>query len=670
MTESFATKCLSPLELYIFKSVFKAHASTSSGVAYWTQATLSEFLELPDHPSLPIAHVIFQLASYIGAFPFPSQAPAILTNDALLRVVVVLTGRHSKVLRGGRRLWEREIWRGLAVFDRGLEEQNDQFREETSGPRDPNLTQSNQTAPGYTVDRAEDHDENEEDDDDELYLAAFDAMDATDVFKYGETVNIEHAMIPTDNFLTLVGFLLLIASLTPQEPLSTYAAQLDDERLQDIRDNAHSILSSFGVERNPGISYRTFRKVISSTLPHLLDSIQPLFEHFLFSSDFDLHKKQKDSVSSISELPEQPKPKQLPQRPIMPSPCGDLLTYATLSHLSFILAPSIIIRNLTLLYSGAEDGFSMPTFQNSVFNWSSPTLLLVSGSIINVSTSTGQERSFVESLPYRRFKPSTSLSQRVIYGAYIPVPWKQTHKSGFGTKETVLFQLYPQHDVFSASPAHSSYIYFNRHPSTHTGIGFGSPLPEQNQSSSAQGSSMVRRSSTFDSEKVPLGPVSLHMDDSLTYAAFTHEARSRGAGAFEPSHLPASCRLAPSSSLPGSADAAAALAQPTLLASRVTSPPTTPTFRTGSPLRGGGAAVPLAAPLADWQDVFEIEGLEVYGLGGDEVVEEQKRVRRWEETEAERRRGIQMRTGDVDADRELLTLAGLIGEGRSGGSMG
>src|SRR5258708_2583695 len=109
LTESFATKCLTPLELYIFKTVFKAHATTSSGVTYWTQSTLTEFLGLPDHPGLPIAHVIFQLAGYIGAFPFPSQAPAILTNDALLRVVVVMTGRHTKVLRGDRRTWEREI---------------------------------------------------------------------------------------------------------------------------------------------------------------------------------------------------------------------------------------------------------------------------------------------------------------------------------------------------------------------------------------------------------------------------------------------------------------------------------------------------------------------------------------------------------------------------------
>jgi len=74
--------------------------------------------------------------------------------------------------------------------------------------------------------------------------------------------------------------------------------------------------------------------------------------------------------------------------------------------------------------------------------------------------------------------------------------------------------------------------------------------------------------------------------------------------------------------------------------------------------------------LRDWQDVFEIEALEVYGLGGVEIAEEQERARIWEAREVERRRAVQLKTGDIDADRELLKLAGLISDDRSGGSMG
>jgi hypothetical protein len=65
-----------------------------------------------------------------------------------------------------------------------------------------------------------------------------------------------------------------------------------------------------------------------------------------------------------------------------------------------------------------------------------------------------------------------------------------------------------------------------------------------------------------------------------------------------------------------------------------------------------------------------IDALEVWGHGGAEEAEEQKRAWAWEEREAEARRRINLGTGDIDADRELLKMAGLIGADRSGGSMG
>ena len=122
------------------------------------------------------------------------------------------------------------------------------------------------------------------------------------------------------------------------------------------------------------------------------------------------------------------------------------------------------------------------------------------------------------------------------------------------------------------------------------------------------------------------------MDDSLTYAAFTHDSRG-GGGAFAPSTLPSSCRLAPA---------------PRDRPAEAPSPP---------------------KPQRDWQDVFEVDQVEVYGLGGEDVLDAQRRAWQWEDREAERRRGLQLRTGDVEADRELLKMAGLVGEGRSGGSM-
>ena len=119
-------------------------------------------------------------------------------------------------------------------------------------------------------------------------------------------------------------------------------------------------------------------------------------------------------------------------------------------------------------------------------------------------------------------------------------------------------------------------------------------------------------------EQLPLGPVSLHIDDALEFGVFTHLAS--GGGSFHTSKLPKDAR-------PGSTN-------------------------------------------GNWQDRFEIDAIEVWGVGGKNEAEEQRKAWLWEEQEAERRRRVNLGTGDVEADRELLKMAGLIrDEGRSGGSI-
>ncbi|KAK4452126.1 restriction of telomere capping protein 5 [Podospora aff. communis PSN243] len=114
-----------------------------------------------------------------------------------------------------------------------------------------------------------------------------------------------------------------------------------------------------------------------------------------------------------------------------------------------------------------------------------------------------------------------------------------------------------------------------------------------------------RRSST-----IALGTVSLVLDSSFEFGCFTHDYTSRG-GAFQP-----------------------------------------------SPVRD-----------FDFQERFEIESLEVWGCGGDEEAKHQAEHWAWEAREAEARRRINLGTGDIEADRALLEMAGLIGQNRSGGSI-
>ncbi|RDA93226.1 hypothetical protein CP533_6502 [Ophiocordyceps camponoti-saundersi (nom. inval.)] len=83
----------------------------------------------------------------------------------------------------------------------------------------------------------------------------------------------------------------------------------------------------------------------------------------------------------------------------------------------------------------------------------------------------------------------------------------------------------------------------------------------------------------------------------------------------------------------------------------------------------GGAFHTSLVRRYDFQDRFQIEKLEVWGCGGDDEAKAQAQRWAWEAREAEARRRVNL-GGSVEADRALLELAGLVGNNRSGGSMG
>ncbi|EDU50397.1 TLDc domain containing protein 2 [Pyrenophora tritici-repentis Pt-1C-BFP] len=606
IAQRFAQKSFTPLELYCFNCVFRSLADTESGVHYWSETTLCRFLELPD--ALGVGSVIFQMASYLGAFPLPSQAPAILTYEALLKVVTILTERYGAVVKKrGREIWLREIYRSLAIYDKGIRSSLEDKEKEKEKDVPAPVSSGNM---GFAVDAPDDGDEGDEDEDDELVLAALDSMDAIDAFKHGEQSNVHHSIIPTDNFLKLVELLLLIAPIDAQQSLSTLAPDLSDTRVAELRRAAHVIISSFGVENHPGVTYRTFNAVISTCLPYLFNGLNPLFEHFLFAKDMDLSKRKGGPNSPTKESKPVIPPPKAQSEPILREP-GEILNLTILSQLSFFLKGSDLFRRLRPLYSGNTHGFSMGSFEKQVFNWRAPTILLVKGRLLPTTPSTTRERALQDMLPPKRHPSSItpdslSSNQTLIYGAYISSQWKHTGKTCFGDASTTLFQLSPTHDVFTASAFSHDYTYFSKSPTTPAGLGLGTPIPTQSAS----------HSSHSHSHSHPVfrpGPVSLHLDDALEFAVFTHLAE--GGGSFLPSKLPA---------------------------------------RKGS----------------DWQDRFEIESLEVWGCGGDEVAEEQRRTWAWEEREAEARRRVNLGTGDQEMDRELLKMAGVISGDRSGGSMG
>lgn len=544
---------------------------------YLKEDTIARFLEVPD--ALGASPVLFQIASFIGAFPFLQDSPTILGLEQMVMVVTLLTGRYQRVLAGGAKSRAKLLFKSMAIYDR--------------------QTADNRAAAGQDSSEADRGEDTDQDEDDELVLEALDYLGTGTVCAAEGTTEglptTRKIIVPAENFRKLVMLLLLAAPLGPQEDLSIYSDRTSGSQLESLRSTAEWILAAFlDGDDSSSISYNRFDAVISTSAPFMFDGLTPLFEHFLFSKNLDLnrHKGETPAVQPPVEV----------VQPLLQE-TGSIMNLDVLSQLSFFIPGTSLFRRLRLLYSGEVDGFSMGSFESKVFNWRAPTLLLVRGNRLPGGDShrfTGPESSFLSTLPPRRLPPGgPDDNDALTFGLYLGQPWKHTHRECFGGDDTLLFQLEPVHDVFRASTMNRDYVSYTK-PSTatsHAGINVGCPPPQPTQT--------YRRAST-----IALGPVSLVLDDSFEFGCFTHDFTSKG-----------------------------------------------------------GSFLNSAARQVDFQEHFEIVSLEVWGCGGDEEAKHQAERWAWEAREAEARRKINLGTGDIEADRALLEMAGLIGANRSGGSM-
>lgn len=576
----FKDKCFTSLEFYCLREVFKSLADQQGSVRYLKEDTIARFLEIPD--VLGASPVVFQMVSYLGAFPFLHDAPVVLELHRMVMVIVIMTERYRRVLAKGSSDRTKLLFRSLAVYDRKASE---------AGVASPPARRSAEVvghSAGFAIDEA--GDDAHDDDDDDLVLTAFELLDINEAVKQGDVPTFHGSMIPTDNFRKLLMLLLLAAPLDPPESLSQYSSRITDDNLESLRSTAECVLAAFvDVEKSPGIKYKHFKTIIPALMPNVFDGFNGLFERFLFSKDLDFSKHKEADAKDKGEAPKTAQPLLLEN--------GEILNGHRLAQLSFFLPGSSLFRRVRLLYSGNDAGFSMRSFETKVFNWRAPTLLLVRGSRVGDVPDGGQEAAFAERLPAKRF-PNGSKSDQLTFGVYVREPWKHTHKECFGDSETILFQLEPVHDVFQASTINTDYVTFSKLPGNEQVLAFGSPHPKPTKSSRREG-------------HLPLGAVSLVLDDSFEFGVFNHDFGSRG-GAFHTS----------------------------------------------------------AIRKFNFQDRFQIESLEVWGCGGDEEAQAQAKMWAWEAREAEARRKINLGNGDIQADRALLEMAGLIGQNRSGGSMG
>ncbi|EXJ95944.1 hypothetical protein A1O1_01069 [Capronia coronata CBS 617.96] len=604
----FASKCYTYLEIAHYKDNFKTLADHQEDVEYWKEDTLCRFLALPE--PLNAGPVLYHMCTYLGAFPFPSLAPCILTREALLKVVTIMTGRYKKILRRGDHDKVKLLFRSLAVFDRSAsmsspqakpnmdEIISEQLPEDMLKEREFENAASSH-ASGFAIDEPANDDE--EEDDDDLALAALDSLDAIEVFRHDQKTDrkIHHAIIPVENMKKLIMLLLLIAGIEPLTPVGVYGQSLTQERLRALRASADAIIAAFDPDPlSNGIKYSNFVKTVTTTTPWLFEPLSALFEHFLFSKNFNLnkHRAEPDPVITIEPRPS----------PIYRSSEEDsdsifddtLLSQITMSLKFFSPSGSLLDvfssgARFNQLYSTSSHGTSLSSFSRQVLSWRSGTLVIVSGILPNTSN-----------------KPIT-------LAAYLPERW---HDPASGPRrppsrdpsapKACLVQLQPRQAVFPENSYNHTIpvSYF----SSKTGIALGCVVPQQSRTVS---------------QPPVLGPVSLLVDADLSTATFQHDGDA-GSGAFvtDPGLETAQSRHAE-------------LAQPKKI-----------TFDIDN--------------LEVWGINFPV------GEGEDEVTRQRKRLD-WEEAEAARRRGVQF-GGDKDGARALLEMAGLVGDkagNRSGGSV-
>lgn len=249
------------MELYSFKDNFRSLADRSDSsdgrFLYWTEDTLVKFLSIPDR--LEVGSILFQSASYIGAFPFPSLAPAILNFEALVKIVVIFTERYKTALKRHPDPLKL-IFRSLAVYDR-REATAATGSSSTSEPSDK--TEYPAEVHGEDIGFGDDYDD---DDDDDLSLAALDALDAIEVFGHAERrLNVNHARIPLENMTKFIALLLVIAPLEPNQPIAEFSDRLTPEAMLGLRRTAGDIAACFRCNEK-GILYRDFRSGVQRAM--------------------------------------------------------------------------------------------------------------------------------------------------------------------------------------------------------------------------------------------------------------------------------------------------------------------------------------------------------------------------------------------------------------------
>ncbi|KAK9476374.1 TLD-domain-containing protein [Lipomyces japonicus] len=472
---------------------------------------------------------------------FSQVAPTTLTFENVVKVVVLFTGRYKSILTGDYDFlkllfcaiahYEEVVANDLEYKEKRALTDSESLKEsiETSEAKDTNFTKneisfweqkfkdltefSSSTSSRASTSTAD------TDIDEEMLSIDLDKISSwydLDLIKTYDNINIDLLRISPTSLYHLFVLLLAVGALEPQDSLSTYADHFKEPNVSKYRSIAKSMTRSFDLKWHlgvltdqasvleNGISYYNFYKVIKATMPFAFDGLAILFERFLFYQKTTPDVPQNPGSTPIPQVVERASPHpyasprdhdglvdhvgnededeeqiKLPSR--IPEPTK-LMSASTIAQLATFMDTNSfhLYGGLKKLYVGSEAGFSMGSFEQKVFKWNAPTIVLISGYVLSSSPKGASERAFLDQIPSARYKSSQNQIMKhngmVTYGAVVNSPWKNSHKECFGDNSTALFQLEGVQDVFRATGYNSSYVYFSKS----LGIGFGSTPPKLN----------------------------------------------------------------------------------------------------------------------------------------------------------------------------------------------
>ncbi|MCJ1393670.1 hypothetical protein MMC18_006546 [Xylographa bjoerkii] len=465
-------RCFKAEQVSSFDQVFDTLSSTEGTTKYWPKSTLVSFLTGTwPHSATDFAagHMLCSSMLYHVAFPFPALQDISWTRNELYAAIVMMTKHQHKIIGGFVSQSGRTIIRSRNQTDRVRV-----FFKSLAKPY----------AKTDTANRIEGNSTSDEDD-----------IDVLDVLAHTQPTMLGLAHVPEVFFQPLIQklprspyvlldsqvpsreFLCLLELLLPYVLNEQY--NLVDIHRQQGHDNAavnRCILSAFIRLGETGIRWQMFECVLANTMPRLLDSLDHLFQRF-----FQPLKKPALADTSFSTISS-----------------SRILTCARLDQLALFLpnptyfhdafsSSVLTLKSLIPVYiSSAAESANLSSLSPCVLRHTGPSILLVSGT-------------------------DTTSNVPVIFGAYIPMLWREHSSDGpayFGSEDSLLFQLAPTHDVFLCTkPSNKKYAYM----SSKTGLSFGD---------------------------VESGPVSLKLDEALTSGTFTQQ--DEGEGPYQPSAANAS----------------------------------------------------------------------------------------------------------------------------------